>query len=248
MFNLERALRRPRWRRQTSEGARLGCSPGRNSTADSHSASSWLGPRRQQWREWLLMPFPPQNLYRICIQTPLTTLIKSNAACLRPDTPTHHRSIWRSLSPQQAGQLFGNGMGMGNGNGSGNGMSADEDGKIYNLVIDLMDPGSREGALLELSKKREQYDELALVLWHSFGKPMALPIIIYVFDAALQVSCQLCCKKSFPFILYYHLQISPPMYLIASVMRSLFCNVSPRTRRLGSCFLTVEFLHTPFCD
>lgn len=148
--------------------------------------------------------------------------------------------------PQQAGQLFGNGMGMGNGSGSGNGMSADEDGKIYNLVIDLMDPNSREGALLELSKKREQYDELALVLWHSFGKQMILPIIIYVFDATWQVLCQLCCKKSFPFILYYHLQISLLMYLIASVMRSLFCNVLPRTRRLGSCFLTVEFLHTPF--
>lgn len=59
---------------------------------------------------------------------------------------------------------------MGNGNGSGLGGNIDEDGKIYNLVIDLMDPGSREGALLELSKKREQYDDLALVLWHSFGK------------------------------------------------------------------------------
>jgi len=45
-----------------------------------------------------------------------------------------------------------------------------EDGKIYGLVIDLMDPNTREGALLELSKKREQYDDLALVLWHSFGE------------------------------------------------------------------------------
>ena len=44
-----------------------------------------------------------------------------------------------------------------------------EDGKIYGLVIELMDPNTREGALLELSKKREQYDDLALVLWHSFG-------------------------------------------------------------------------------
>ncbi len=35
-------------------------------------------------------------------------------------------------------------------------------------------PGSsaqRENALLELSKKREQYEDLALVLWHSFGEP-----------------------------------------------------------------------------
>lgn len=48
-----------------------------------------------------------------------------------------------------------------------------EDGKIYSLVIDLMDPNTREGALLELSKKREQYDDLALVLWHSFGALLA---------------------------------------------------------------------------
>lgn len=47
--------------------------------------------------------------------------------------------------------------------------SVHEDGKIYGLVIDLLDPNTRESALLELSKKREQYDDLALVLWHSFG-------------------------------------------------------------------------------
>lgn len=50
-----------------------------------------------------------------------------------------------------------------------------EDTKIYALVIDLMDPNTREGALLELSKKREQYEDLALVLWHSFG-PSDLPL------------------------------------------------------------------------
>ena len=38
------------------------------------------------------------------------------------------------------------------------------------IVVDLMDPATREAALLELSKKREQYDDLALVLWHSFGR------------------------------------------------------------------------------
>lgn len=45
-----------------------------------------------------------------------------------------------------------------------------EESKIYALVIDLMDVNTREAALLELSKKREQYDDLALVLWHSFGE------------------------------------------------------------------------------
>ncbi len=45
-----------------------------------------------------------------------------------------------------------------------------EENKIYGLVIDLMEASTRESALLELSKRREQYDDLALVLWHSFGK------------------------------------------------------------------------------
>ncbi|EJU03763.1 Rcd1-like protein [Dacryopinax primogenitus] len=44
-----------------------------------------------------------------------------------------------------------------------------EEEKIYQLAIDLMDPATRETALLELSKKREQFEDLALVLWHSFG-------------------------------------------------------------------------------
>jgi CCR4-NOT transcription complex subunit 9 len=50
-----------------------------------------------------------------------------------------------------------------------NTLGVHDDNKIYSLVIDLLDPNTRERALLELSKKREQYDDLALVLWHSFG-------------------------------------------------------------------------------
>ena len=48
-------------------------------------------------------------------------------------------------------------------------MSAPEEAKIYGLVMELLDSNTREAALLELSKKREQFDDLALVLWHSFG-------------------------------------------------------------------------------
>ena len=48
-------------------------------------------------------------------------------------------------------------------------LSVNEESKIYALVIDLLSAEARESALLELSKKREQYDDLALVLWHSFG-------------------------------------------------------------------------------
>ncbi|KAI8088734.1 cell differentiation protein rcd1 [Halteromyces radiatus] len=41
--------------------------------------------------------------------------------------------------------------------------------KIYALVLDLLNPVLREQALLDLSKKREQYEDLALVLWYSYG-------------------------------------------------------------------------------
>jgi len=87
--------------------------------------------------------------------------------------------------PHQPNQFMGGNMGVGNGmvgSISGNGNGGEEDGKIYNLVIDLMDPLTREGALLELSKKREQYDDLALVLWHSFGiMPALLQEIVSVY-------------------------------------------------------------------
>ena len=36
-------------------------------------------------------------------------------------------------------------------------------------IADLLNESTRETALLELSKKREQVPELALILWHSFG-------------------------------------------------------------------------------
>ncbi|KAJ3052697.1 Cell differentiation protein RCD1 [Rhizophlyctis rosea] len=41
--------------------------------------------------------------------------------------------------------------------------------KVYQLILDLTNPNTREQALLELSKKREAYEDLAPILWHSFG-------------------------------------------------------------------------------
>jgi CCR4-NOT transcription complex subunit 9 len=54
-----------------------------------------------------------------------------------------------------------------------NGMEAgvsDEHRQMLEWIAQLMRPETRETALLELSKKREQVPELALILWHSFGK------------------------------------------------------------------------------
>ncbi len=47
-------------------------------------------------------------------------------------------------------------------------MSAEER-RILEWIAQLMSPNTRESALLELSKKREQFPQLALILWHSFG-------------------------------------------------------------------------------
>lgn len=46
---------------------------------------------------------------------------------------------------------------------------SDESRKVFIWVAELLDPNRRETALMELSKKREQVPELALVIWHSFG-------------------------------------------------------------------------------
>ncbi|KAI7843774.1 hypothetical protein COHA_002672 [Chlorella ohadii] len=45
---------------------------------------------------------------------------------------------------------------------------------MESLVLDLTIPAAKETALLELSKKRESFPELAPYLWHSFGTMAAL--------------------------------------------------------------------------
>ena len=69
--------------------------------------------------------------------------------------------------------VFGIGM-----HTSGPRLGSLEEEKIVALVADLMDAQTRESALLELSKKREQFDDLALILWHSFGKSFLTSKII----------------------------------------------------------------------
>jgi CCR4-NOT transcription complex subunit 9 len=48
----------------------------------------------------------------------------------------------------------------------------EENRRTLNFIADLLQEETREAALLELSKKREQVPELALILWHSFGRLM----------------------------------------------------------------------------
>lgn len=46
----------------------------------------------------------------------------------------------------------------------------EENRRVLVWISDLLNEDRRETALLELSKKREQVPELALILWHSFGE------------------------------------------------------------------------------
>ena len=46
---------------------------------------------------------------------------------------------------------------------------SEENRRFLEWIAQLMKPNTLETALLELSKKREQVPELALILWHSFG-------------------------------------------------------------------------------
>ncbi len=73
----------------------------------------------------------------------------------------------------------GNGPGAGpdhNGGAGGvEGPFSEENRRVLGWVAELMDGNSRETALMELSKKREQVPELALIIWHSFGRaPMPM--------------------------------------------------------------------------
>jgi CCR4-NOT transcription complex subunit 9 len=45
----------------------------------------------------------------------------------------------------------------------------EENRRTLAFIAELLNEDTREAALLELSKKREQVPELALILWHSFG-------------------------------------------------------------------------------
>lgn len=53
-------------------------------------------------------------------------------------------------------------------------MAAPPNEQLVQLVSDLVNGQTRENALLELSKKRESFPDLAPYLWHSFGTMAAL--------------------------------------------------------------------------
>ncbi|SJX65308.1 probable rcd1 protein involved in sexual development [Sporisorium reilianum f. sp. reilianum] len=93
--------------------------------------------------------------------------------CQRPEPSAGQTRKQASASPPPAdgGNAAKTGDAQTGGQQQNDGSKGDRDGATSPADLDSL-PGSsaqREHALLELSKKREQYEDLALVLWHSFG-------------------------------------------------------------------------------
>jgi len=99
--------------------------------------------------------------------------------------------------------------------------------KIYQWINELSCSETRETALLELSKKRETVDQLAPMLWHSFGTIAALlQEIVGVYSAiepatlSAHQSNRVCnalallqCVASHPDTRTYFLQANIPLFL-----------------------------------
>lgn len=64
----------------------------------------------------------------------------------------------------------------------------EENRRTLAFIADLLNDDTREAALLELSKKREQVPELALILWHSFGMVFLYGEDVVLFLMGWQVS------------------------------------------------------------
>lgn len=66
---------------------------------------------------------------------------------------------------------------MGGQDGGGHEHISEDNRRTMAYIADLLNENTREAALLELSKKREQVPELALILWHSFGTTIRLSLL-----------------------------------------------------------------------
>lgn len=137
-----------------------------------------------QQPDWQHLPQAPHNQYAAQTQAAAA----ANAAA-------QQQNYGRTMSA--AGQHGGNTNPLANAtNGAGNGINnnggplggsggpgdhnggsiigpgdniTEDNRRVLEWIAQVLNANTREAALLELSKKREQVPELALILWHSFG-------------------------------------------------------------------------------
>ncbi|KAJ5815024.1 hypothetical protein N7474_006801 [Penicillium riverlandense] len=137
---------------------------------------SWLQHQQQQQQHQAQHPHQPQH------QQQHASLVAQQHAQVQAAAAAAQQQ-------QHYGRLAMTGNGVGNpAQGGAGGMGeaglsnvsvmdggiSEENRKVFIWVAELLDPARREAALMELSKKREQVPELALVIWHSFGVMTAL--------------------------------------------------------------------------
>ena len=82
-----------------------------------------------------------------------------------------HQHYNRMVGSNNNNGSNGHNMNMNHDNGptTNEGTWVEENRRVLGWVAELLNGSSRETALMELSKKREQVPELAMIIWHSFG-------------------------------------------------------------------------------
>lgn len=135
---------------------------------------SWLHQQQQQQHHQAAQQHPHQQQHSLVAQQ--HAQVQAAAAAAAAAQQQHYSRIAMAGAAGAANPAQGAGAGgMGGDAGLSGAISvidggiSEENRKVFIWVAELLDPNRREAALMELSKKREQVPELALVIWHSFG-------------------------------------------------------------------------------
>ena len=143
---------------------------------------SWLHQQQQHQQHQAAQHHPHQQQHSSLVAQQHAQ-VQAAAAAAAAAQQQHYSRIAMAGTTGAANPAQGAGAGAMGGEGGLTGSVSVMDGgvseenrKVFIWVAELLDPNRREAALMELSKKREQVPELALVIWHSFG------MINWVFD------------------------------------------------------------------
>ncbi|KAJ0420164.1 Rcd1-domain-containing protein [Aspergillus carlsbadensis] len=141
--------------------------------------TAWLQHQQQQQHQAQHHPHQAQQHSSLVAQQ--HAQVQAAAAAAAAAQQQHYNRIAMASNAAASNPAQGVGSGaIGGDSALSSGMSmieggvSDENRKVFIWVAELLDANRRETALMELSKKREQVPELALVIWHSFGVMTAL--------------------------------------------------------------------------
>lgn len=140
--------------------------------------AAWLQhQQQQQQQQHQAQHHPHQAQQHSTLVAQQHAQVQAAAAAAAAAQQQHYNRI--AMAGTTAANNSAQGVGAGGVGGDGalpgamsmiDGGVSDENRKVFIWVAELLDPNRRETALMELSKKREQVPELALVIWHSFGR------------------------------------------------------------------------------